>query len=673
MSFYRDDEVNVELTKEIQKDKKYQVYLDWLKKNGALFENIEFPVAFGNSGYIGVAAKERIPPNKVIVAIPNKLLLSTGIVDSSSLMPVLQQNPHLFNIDQNYDADFNKLTLYLMTEKVKADKSFWAPYLNISPTQFTLLDWTDKEVENIGDPYMFKIFKEYRQSMESTWKEFLKVIVNYPNIISTDCCNKKLFYWSYQFVTTRCYGWNFPHTLLVPLADAFNHSKDGNCNLIFNKAFELGKKKLHKNYIVKSKEVDYRIFKQFNYDQEALKQIQNPPDIKKAYISVNTEVRRDKQFLEDLQRQDVENDIRLINAEKLKAKYKNLWEIPYFTTSETEDNDTEESDQDENFENNEEYNLLKARESISVQYNLQENKEEDIQYEKFEEYKEFTSKQHRKQKYKHHLCEENWDWYDLKDDDTYFTVSTPRWQPKGRQIYHCYGRRNNRFLMVWYGFCHENNYYDSFPFRFWSYVKSDQIDQANLDELVYIDYVDDDEYDNGIMWCGQKRSIEELTKEFRLKKSKLCLDFITYLRVYFLTTFKQNSQKPILITVPTQIEFEKKVFELAYKLLWVLKKKVFDRPIEEDEKELQNPQLNYKKRFTTVLKKEHKIIIQTQINIVKLIQRILNEITVNNLLTSAVSKKYDDIEPTEEDYQLNRERIRQYIHQLYFGVFKQKR
>lgn len=85
MSFYRDDEVNIELTKEAQKDKRYQIYLEWLKKNGALFENIEFPVAFGNTGYIGVAAKERIPPNKIIVAIPNKLLLSTGIVDQSSL------------------------------------------------------------------------------------------------------------------------------------------------------------------------------------------------------------------------------------------------------------------------------------------------------------------------------------------------------------------------------------------------------------------------------------------------------------------------------------------------------------------------------------------------------------------------------------------------------------
>lgn len=69
-------------------------------------------------------------------------------------------------------------------------------------------------------------------------------------------------------------------------------------------------------------------------------------------------------------RHHVHTAIQSINAEKVRARTKNLWEIPYFTTSETEDNDTEESDKEDNFENNQEYALLKARETITVQYNL---------------------------------------------------------------------------------------------------------------------------------------------------------------------------------------------------------------------------------------------------------------------------------------------------------------
>lgn len=154
-------------------------------------------------------------------------------------------------------------------------------------------------------------------------------------------------------------------------------------------------------------------------------------------------------------------------------------------------------------------------------------------------------------------------------------------------MFHCYGRRTNRFLMVWYGFSLARNDYDSFPFRLWSYVKSDKAETADIDEMIYTDYVDDDEYDEGIQWKGVLRSIDDLTKEFRLKRTKICLDFITYLRVYFLQTHKHaDVLRPILITVPSSLEFEKRIFEFAYKVLWALKKKLFDRPIEDDDKEL---------------------------------------------------------------------------------------
>jgi len=35
------------------------------------------------------------------------------------------------------------------------------------------------------------------------------------------------------------------------------------------------------------------------------------------------------------------------------------------------------------------------------------------------------------------------------------------------QVFHCYGRRTNRFLLVNYGFCLRNNKYDSLSFRVW--------------------------------------------------------------------------------------------------------------------------------------------------------------------------------------------------------------
>jgi len=67
--------------------------MDWMIENGSIIEGVEFPVAFGNLGYTGVAASQDIPPNKCFVAIPNKLLISTILVDKSDLKDILLEYP----------------------------------------------------------------------------------------------------------------------------------------------------------------------------------------------------------------------------------------------------------------------------------------------------------------------------------------------------------------------------------------------------------------------------------------------------------------------------------------------------------------------------------------------------------------------------------------------------
>ena len=63
----------------------------WLIENGTKIEGVEFPVAFGSLGYIGVAATRDIPPNKCFIAIPNKILISTMTVDKTDLGPIVKK------------------------------------------------------------------------------------------------------------------------------------------------------------------------------------------------------------------------------------------------------------------------------------------------------------------------------------------------------------------------------------------------------------------------------------------------------------------------------------------------------------------------------------------------------------------------------------------------------
>jgi hypothetical protein len=56
----------------------------------------------------------------------------------------------------------------------------------------------------------------------------------------------------------------------------------------------------------------------------------------------------------------------------------------------------------------------------------------------------------------------------MEEDETYFIVAANRFIEKGEQIYNNYGRRSNKFLLIYYGFTYVNNKYDSISFRFWS-------------------------------------------------------------------------------------------------------------------------------------------------------------------------------------------------------------
>ena len=65
--------------------------------------------------------------------------------------------------------------------------------------------------------------------------------------------------------------------------------------------------------------------------------------------------------------------------------------------------------------------------------------------------------------------EENYSWYKDTDTDNYFCLCTRTKNiiEKDQQVYVCYGRRSNRYLLSAYGFCLQQNKYNSLAFRVW--------------------------------------------------------------------------------------------------------------------------------------------------------------------------------------------------------------
>jgi len=80
---------------------------------------------------------------------------------------------------------------------------------------------------------------------------------------------------------------------------------------------------------------------------------------------------------------------------------------------------------------------------------------------------------------------EDYHWYRDSDPHAYFTLCTKFKQifRKGSQVYHCYGRRTNRYLLANYGFCLPHNKYNSCSFRVWlDFSKSTSEMQKEMQE-----------------------------------------------------------------------------------------------------------------------------------------------------------------------------------------------
>ena len=80
--------------------------------------------------------------------------------------------------------------------------------------------------------------------------------------------------------------------------------------------------------------------------------------------------------------------------------------------------------------------------------------------------------------------EKSFSWWHFDDPSTYFCVSTKSkysFKP-GQQIFTSYGRRSNRFLLTFYGFCIEDNRHDSVIMRIRRQINSDS--RLTLDGII---------------------------------------------------------------------------------------------------------------------------------------------------------------------------------------------
>ena len=97
----------------------------------------------------------------------------------------------------------------------------------------------------------------------------------------------------------------------------------------------------------------------------------------------------------------------------------------------------------------------------------------------------------------------------------------------GTQAWNCYGNRSNIFLLVNYGFCFQDNLYDSFKFMVRLDVDFKDLQAPNVDKLIA----------NNIIY---RKDNTKSMQEIRLKRNQLNDIFMSVLRSVMKSTFCLN-------------------------------------------------------------------------------------------------------------------------------------
>ena len=305
--------------------------------------------------------------------IPNKLIISTHLVKKTKLSKIIDNYPEIFDEEKSEDADFNILSFFILWEKFKGEESFYHPMFAVSENNYSLLSWSDNELDDLEDLSVKEQILEFQLDMDENWlkvkeiirkhKELFNIIdkteekqeENGKNNENNDMVNTKLnemklnYYWAYEFVMTRCYGWSLPSTILIPLADFLNHEKHGVDHYLIHEKYELNEEDKHPEYNIKKYKINLTELKSLkkSLKEEEIQKLENFVDNKQMYIENNLsdlEKNEQENYLQqrsNLNSDQLRNFINKINLNKIISdKNKQIYHFQFFETSDEEDNDT---------------------------------------------------------------------------------------------------------------------------------------------------------------------------------------------------------------------------------------------------------------------------------------------------------------------------------------------
>lgn len=451
----------------------------------------------------------------------------------------------------------------------------------------------------------------YRSEIETEWSQIEKVMQRHAEMFNG--YTRELFEKFYNYACTRCFGWTLPSTMMVPLADFMNHLPiDNEYNVYSKQSHEvkqtINSQKTSSKIGQGNRKTNYSAIykKEFAEDsldphKQALIKGQLSSKSKKPQVPREQIVSQIREHMETNMKHMILGNDELVKTPEVWQQY------DYYSTDCMEENEDHEDkkknkkaeEEEDDYEDDEYYYYdeedgdEETKDDTSDPASSIAKEKEDMKLPEIERQliaqmsaieRDIVKKHEGKAAQKKvEDTKPDYSWWHYDDPNTYFCVSTHKnykFNP-GDQIFTSYGRRSNKFLLTFYGFCIANNRHDSVVMRIRRKISPDS--RLTIDSIVQQLIITPEEIESGsrreielnrewslnpstFQWPEDEEVFSEATKGIQLKHSKLNADLLAYLRAHCLLFYQGEDICNVRVTIPTEIEYEILILK-AYRAL----------------------------------------------------------------------------------------------------------
>jgi hypothetical protein len=191
-------------------DENIRLFKQWLEENGARFEKIDWPSVDTIEGCRGAQAVETIETNEVMMEIPIKCMMRPDIAfEDPKIGRLMQSSQDLLRGDV-------LLCVHIMSEVIKGEDSFYAPYIRILPQPGSIVQWTNEELEMLHDDNIIHKAKNRRILLRNTYQRSIVAFSErFPEDIDLNEYTYDLFLFSWFCIQARAFGRRLPWTAMV--------------------------------------------------------------------------------------------------------------------------------------------------------------------------------------------------------------------------------------------------------------------------------------------------------------------------------------------------------------------------------------------------------------------------------------------------------------------------